>query len=118
LPLFISTLQVFATLRGRFAHELTGGFQVANHKSAEKRMRQSDRRRLRNRIVRSQVKTAKKKILTVIDGGDAEAIKTQLGATMSQLQKAATKGVMKKKTVSRQIGRLAKAAHRQTQANG
>lgn len=89
---------------------------MANHKSAEKRMRQNERRRVRNRSVRTQVKTAKKKMNAAIVGGDPQVIESQLRISMHDLQKAATKGVLKKKTASRQIGRLAKAVHKQAVA--
>ena len=85
---------------------------MANHKSAVKRMRQSEGKRLRNRTIRSQVKTETKKMQTVIESGEAAAVKTQLKETMSQLAKAGSKGVMKKKTASRRISRLAKAANK------
>jgi len=89
---------------------------VANHKSAEKRMRQAERRNLRNRTIRSQVKTVSKKARQAIETGESQAIQTTLKDAMSNIQKAATKGVVKKKTASRHISRLAKAAHKKLTA--
>jgi small subunit ribosomal protein S20 len=85
---------------------------VANHPSAEKRQRQSVKREARNRTVRTRVRTETKKMRKAIESGDQGAMKAQLGQTMKQLGKAASKGVLKKKTASRRIGRLAKAAHK------
>jgi small subunit ribosomal protein S20 len=89
---------------------------VANHPSAEKRHRQSLKRRARNRAVVSRVKTETKKTLTAIESGDADAVRKNLRAAARELSKAATKGVLKKQTASRRIGRLAKAAHKKLTA--
>ncbi len=87
---------------------------MATHKSAEKRMRQNEKRRVRNRVVRTRVRTQTKKLRSVIETGEAAAIDGELRTTMMVLQKAKSKGVLKKKTASRRIGRLAKAAHAAT----
>ncbi len=87
---------------------------MANHPSAEKRMRQSEKRRERNRTVRSQVKTETKKMRAVLETGEKAAVDTQLRAVAKQLSKAASKGVLKKKTASRRLGRLTKAAQKKT----
>jgi small subunit ribosomal protein S20 len=86
--------------------------KVANHKSAEKRNRQNIVRRERNRSVRTQVRTETKKLHAAIGTGDETAVESQLRLATKQLNKAASKGVMKKKTASRRIGRLAKAANK------
>jgi small subunit ribosomal protein S20 len=85
---------------------------VANHKSAEKRHRQSEKRRERNRVVRSQVKTESKKLRTAIETGEKETVEQQLRKTTAKISKAASKGVLKKQTASRRISRLSKAAHK------
>lgn len=84
---------------------------MPNHKSAKKRMRQSEKRRLRNRSVRSTVRTETKKMRQVIEGTDKAAIEQQLKTTSKVIDKAASKGVLKKETASRRISRLAKQAH-------
>lgn len=89
---------------------------MANHKSAEKRIRQAERRNLRNRTIRTQMKTVSKKARQAIETGEAQAIQTTLKDAMSNIQKAASKGIIKKKTASRHIGRLSKAAHKQLTA--
>ena len=81
---------------------------MANHKSAEKRMRQNIKRRERNRTVRSEVKTETKKMRQAIV--QKENIESQMRETCKTINKAATKGVLKKKTASRRISRLARQA--------
>jgi small subunit ribosomal protein S20 len=98
--------------RAAEVHDFSGGSKVANHKSAVKRMRQSEDRRLRNRTIRSQVRTETKKLNSAIEDSEPAVVKTQLKETMKQLAKAGSKGVLKKKTASRRIGRLAKAVHK------
>ncbi len=85
---------------------------MARHKSAIKRNRQSIKRTFRNRIIQSKVRTETKKLTEAIAHGDAAALPAQLKATTKTLNKAATKGVLKKKTASRRISRLAKKARK------
>ena len=81
-------------------------------KSGIKQHRQSIKRRDRNTIVKSDLKTQVKKITAFIDGGDQKAAEGILRETESRLKKAASKGVMHKKTASRKTGRLAKRVSR------
>lgn len=81
---------------------------MANHKSAEKRNRQSQVRRLRNRANRSRMKTAIKNLNIAIEGGNAEEAKTALAATVPIIAKTASKGTIHKKNASRKISRLTK----------
>jgi small subunit ribosomal protein S20 len=85
---------------------------VAQHKSAEKRARQSERRRLRNRSVTSALRTHVKAVREAIASGDKTAAAARLREAEKALRQAATKGVVKKETVSRQVSRLAKAVHK------
>jgi small subunit ribosomal protein S20 len=82
---------------------------MANHKSAEKRHKQSLVRRQRNRLVKASVRTAVKKARAAISEAstDKELVVAQ---AESQLAKAAAKGVLHKKTASRLVSRLAKRA--------
>lgn len=82
---------------------------MANHKSAEKRARQTIKRQERNRVMRGAVRTQVKNVRKAIEAGDAEAAQTQLRLAERQCSKAASKGAVKKTTVSRKISRLAKA---------
>ena len=81
---------------------------MANHKSAEKRNRQSQKRRARNVSVRTQVKTAVKKAREGFASKDTASMKDAFKA----LNKAASKGVLHKRTAARRISRLAKAANK------
>jgi small subunit ribosomal protein S20 len=87
-------------------------FPVANHKSAEKRARQAERRRIRNRAVTSSLRTRVKALREAIASGDKAAAAAKLRDAEKALRQAATKGVMKKETASRQVSRLAKAVHK------
>jgi len=81
---------------------------VANHKSAEKRHRQSKIRNARNTHVRSTMRSYVKKLRLAIADGDVETAKSLLEKTIPYIDKAATKGVIHKATASRKIGRLSK----------
>lgn len=83
-----------------------GVFFVANHPSSLKRERQAQKRRIRNRTVNSEVKTAIKKVYAAIDEGEDGNIKTKLLEATACLDRAASKGVLPKKRVSRKISRL------------
>ncbi len=79
---------------------------MANHKSAKKRAKQSQVRRLRNKSVKTTLKTLEKKLReTKASGENAEELMKQ---TQSAIQKAARKGVLHKKTASRKVSRLFK----------
>lgn len=81
---------------------------MANHKSAEKRNRQAQVRRLRNRVNRSKMKTAIKNLNTAIEGGNVEEAKAALAATVPVIAKTASKGTIHKKNASRKVSRLTK----------
>lgn len=81
---------------------------MANTKSAEKRNRQAQKRRARNVSVRTQVKGAVKKAREGIASGDTSTLRDAFKA----LGKAASKGVLHKRTAARRISRLAKAANK------
>jgi small subunit ribosomal protein S20 len=79
---------------------------MANHPSAAKRARQSLRRATINRLRRSRVKTAMKKVEAAIAGGDKEAARAALKAAQPEMHRAAVKGVMSKNAVARKLSRL------------
>ena len=81
---------------------------MANHKSAEKRHRQSKIRNARNTHIRSTMRSYVKKLRLAIADGDVETAKSLLEKTVPYIDKAATKGVIHKATASRKIGRLSK----------
>ena len=82
---------------------------MANTRSAEKRNRQSLKRRTRNVHVRTGVKSAVKRVREALDKGDPAAAKTALAAAERTLGKASSKGVLHKNAASRRISRLAHA---------
>lgn len=90
---------------------------MAHTKSAKKRARQSEQRRSRNRSVKSRVKTELKKLLTVIENKDLRSIDKALNTVVSEIYKAASKGVIKKNNAARHISRLMKKVH-QLKAGG
>jgi small subunit ribosomal protein S20 len=79
---------------------------LATHKSAEKRSRQSEKRRERNISVKSKVKTYIKSVLTAVESKDGEAARSALQKAIPIIAKAGAKGVYHKNTASRQISRL------------
>jgi small subunit ribosomal protein S20 len=81
---------------------------VANHPSALKRMRQNERRRGRNRIVRSRVKSQIKKLLQAVEEKKVEEAKEALRLSTSLFQRSVSEGVYHRNTASRKISRLAR----------
>jgi small subunit ribosomal protein S20 len=81
---------------------------LATHKSAEKRDRQSEKRRERNVADKSAIKTKIKSVLSAVETKDKEASFSALKAAIPALDKAAIKGVIHKKNASRKISRLTK----------
>ena len=81
---------------------------MAHHASAQKQMRQSQKRRARNRQNISLLKTQVKKLRSAIAKGDAEAAKKLLPETVGEIDKAAKKGVVHDNAAARYKGRLAR----------
>ena len=67
---------------------------MANIKSQIKRNRTNERARLRNKAVKSALKTAVRKFREAADAGDVATATTQLHVASRQLDKAASKGVI------------------------
>jgi len=84
---------------------------VANHPSAEKRNRQRIKRTLRNRAVKSAVRTLVKKVHTALAAKDKAAATTALKSAVVALDRASSKGVYHPKAVSRTISRLSAQVH-------
>jgi small subunit ribosomal protein S20 len=79
---------------------------MPNHKSAEKRVRQSERRRLINRNNRTKLRGSIKKLRTALDGGDAKAAGGLLPVTVSEIDKAVKKGALHRNAAARHKSRL------------
>jgi len=89
---------------------------VANHKSALKRIRSSEKRRQRNRIVRGSTRSAIKKARTGIAGKDMAVAEVAVHDAVSALDKAAAKGVMHKNSAARRKSRLMRQLNQAKQA--
>jgi len=74
--------------------------------SAEKRAKQAEKRRIRNKAVKSNLKTATRQVSLAVEQGNLEAAKAALVVAIPTLQKAASKGVIHKRTASRKVSRL------------
>lgn len=81
---------------------------MANLKSSKKRIRSNEKKRVRNLLVRSTIKTEVKKVEQAIEQGNFELAKKSLSEIASTLDSAAAKGIIKKNTSSRKKARLAK----------
>lgn len=80
---------------------------MANHKSAEKRIRQTLTVTARRRDRMSRIRTWVKRVETAITGGDKDAAANALREAQPELQRGVSKGVLAKNTASRKISRLA-----------
>ena len=80
---------------------------MANHKSAEKRIRQTERRTAVNKARLSRIRTFVKKVEAALDAGDRTTAQAAFLAAQPELQRGVTKGVLHKNTAARKISRLA-----------
>lgn len=80
---------------------------MANIKSAKKRARQAVKRRAHNVALRSQVRSAVRKVIKAIESGNKEAAKAEFAAVVPQIDRMATKGILRK----------SRAAHYKSQIN-
>ncbi|MCR4902668.1 MAG: 30S ribosomal protein S20 [Butyrivibrio sp.] len=85
---------------------------MANIKSAKKRILTSEKRAARNQAIKSGIKTAVKKVRVAIEAGDKEVAKKELLNATSAIDKAESKGIIKKNTASRKVSRLAQAVNK------
>ena len=79
---------------------------MPNHKSAEKRMRQSENRRQINRGSRTRLRGQIRKLRAAITGGKTQELNELLPATVSIIDKAVQKGVLHKNAAARHKSRL------------
>ncbi|MCA9531018.1 MAG: 30S ribosomal protein S20 [Myxococcales bacterium] len=83
---------------------------MANHVSAEKRIRQTAKRTLRNRHIRSTVRTYVKAARAAIAAGDKAQAEAAVAVAARRIDMAVSKGVYHRRTGSRHISRLMKQA--------
>ena len=81
---------------------------MANYPSAKKRIRQTERRTVRNKNIRTNVRTHIKRVRTALAEGDAKAAQQAFAAAERKIDQAVTKGVYHPKTGSRYVSRLAR----------
>jgi small subunit ribosomal protein S20 len=82
---------------------------MANHKSALKRIRQNEKRRIHNRIYRTRARTLVKKARVAIkSGNDIEAAREATRVAIRDLDMAASRGTIHKNSAARRKGRLMK----------
>ena len=89
--------------------------EVPNIKSAKKRVKVSKKKNLRNRMVKSGVKTSIKKFNAALAEG-AQPAAAQLSATTSAIDKAVAKGVITKNAANRKKARMALAVNKAANA--
>ena len=85
---------------------------MANIKSAKKRIKVTETKTLRNKAIKSRVKTAIMKGDAAVAAGDKELAQANLQLAISEIDKATTKGVYHKNTSSRKISRLTLAVNK------
>ncbi len=79
---------------------------MPNHKSAEKRVRQNERRRDINHGNRAQMRTSIKKLRSALAIGNSQEINSTLPTTISEIDKAVQKGVLHRNAAARHKSRL------------
>ena len=85
---------------------------MANIKSAKKRILEIEKKTLRNKMIKSKIKTVIKKLEAAIAANDKELAKERLAVVISEIDKATSKGIFHKNTASRKISRLTKAVNK------
>ncbi|GAA1087064.1 30S ribosomal protein S20 [Nocardiopsis composta] len=90
---------------------------MANIKQQKKRIRQNEKARIRNRAVRSSLKTAVRKFREAAEAGNVEQATELQRAAARQLDKAASKGVIhknqaanRKSAIAKRLDQVAKSA--------
>ena len=85
---------------------------MANIKSAKKRVLVAERNAMRNKAIKSEVKTAIKKVDAAIAANDKAAAEAALRVAVSELDKATKKGVYHKNTTARKVSRMTIAVNK------
>ena len=85
---------------------------MANIKSAKKRVLVNEKKAAQNQMIKSAVKTEIKKVRAAVEAGNKEEAAKALLAATSAIDKAESKGVIKKNTASRKVSRLALAVNK------
>jgi small subunit ribosomal protein S20 len=80
---------------------------LANHKSAQKRIRQSEKRRKRNQHIRSGMRTQIKRFGQAVEAGDASQASEAFAGAERAIRSAASKGIIPRRRADRSVSRLA-----------
>lgn len=91
---------------------------MANHKSALKRARQNEVKRINNKGYKTRVKKAVKEVRTALSDNSVDQAKKSFVKTVSIVQKAASKGIIHRNQASRKISRLATQINQLTASKG
>lgn len=81
---------------------------MANTRSAQKRVRSNERKRVRNKIARTRTRTAVRLAREALEDTNVEAARQSTLAAASSLDKAAENGIIHKNNAARRKGRLMK----------
>ena len=81
---------------------------MAHHKSAKKRIRRNDRRRVINKDRVSRIRTFIRKVEEAIGSGDKTAADTAFKLAQPEIQRGVSKGVLHQNTVARKLSRLSR----------
>lgn len=76
------------------------------NKSAEKRARQSEKRRIANKNTKSSIRTSAKKVVAAAQGKDKAGAEAALLVMVKEIDSAARKGIVKKNTAARKKSRM------------
>lgn len=85
---------------------------MANIKSAKKRILVNNKKQLRNRAVKSALKTSLKKFFAVVESGDKAQAQAMLPAITKTVDKAAAKGILHKNAAANKKSQLAIAVNK------
>ncbi|MDR0467886.1 MAG: 30S ribosomal protein S20 [Campylobacteraceae bacterium] len=81
---------------------------MANHKSAEKRARQTIVKTERNRFYKTRIKNLTKAVIAAVDAKDKDAATNAFKSANKNIHSYVSKGVINKNTAARKVGRLAR----------
>lgn len=84
---------------------------MANIKSAKKRILVIETKTLRNKVIKSKIKTLVKKVEVAVAAGDKALATTSLKEAVIAIDKACAKGIFHKNTAARKVSRLTKAVN-------
>lgn len=81
---------------------------MANIKSAKKRILVIETKTLRNKTIKTKIKTLIKKLESAVASGDKASAEERLKVVISEISKAASKGIYHKNNAARKVSRLTK----------